>query len=98
MEDSENTLGDLGGQLSFWSELRWLESPSGEWHYVQRKVPHITQDTSLERKKKKKNRGRAAPFSVLLLPAITNLSAQGCDYVVPGRLTKTTSGKCRGGF
>ncbi|CAH2210694.1 jg26082, partial [Pararge aegeria aegeria] len=35
-------LGDLGGLLSFWSELGWLELPSGEpyqWHYVQRKFP-----------------------------------------------------------
>ncbi|CAH2256629.1 jg19610 [Pararge aegeria aegeria] len=30
-------IGDLGGLLSFWSELGWLERPSGElyrWHYV----------------------------------------------------------------
>ncbi|CAH2265560.1 jg10094 [Pararge aegeria aegeria] len=35
-------LGDLGGLLSFWRELSWLELPSGEpyqWHYGQRKVP-----------------------------------------------------------
>ncbi|CAH2216750.1 jg17702, partial [Pararge aegeria aegeria] len=35
-------LGHLGGLLSFWSELGWLEWSSGEpyqWHYVQRKVP-----------------------------------------------------------
>ncbi|CAH2262386.1 jg26893 [Pararge aegeria aegeria] len=35
-------LGDLSGLLSFWSELGWLEWPSGKLymrHYAQRKVP-----------------------------------------------------------
>ncbi|CAH2246240.1 jg3701 [Pararge aegeria aegeria] len=50
------TLGDLGGLLSFWSELGWLESPSGElyqWHYVQRKVPADQVRRQAQRKKKK---------------------------------------------
>ncbi|CAH2266785.1 jg14953 [Pararge aegeria aegeria] len=50
-------LGDLGGLIRFWSELGWLESPSGElyqWHYVQRKVPAGQVRRQAQRKKKKK--------------------------------------------
>ncbi|CAH2269548.1 jg19093 [Pararge aegeria aegeria] len=51
-------LGDLGGLLSFWSELGWLERSSGDphqWPYVQRTVPdQPSAEKAQEQKKKKK--------------------------------------------
>ncbi|CAH2227321.1 jg4757, partial [Pararge aegeria aegeria] len=53
-------LGDLGGLLSFWSELGWLERSSGEphqWPHVQRTVPdQPSAEKAQEQKKKKKKK------------------------------------------
>ncbi|CAH2227581.1 jg18974 [Pararge aegeria aegeria] len=45
-------LGDLGGLLSFWSELGWLEPY--QWHYEQRKVPADQVRRQAQRKKDRK--------------------------------------------
>ncbi|CAH2233195.1 jg2732 [Pararge aegeria aegeria] len=53
----QEALGDLGGLLSFWSELGWLEWSSEEphqWPYVQRSVPDkLSAENAQEQKKKK---------------------------------------------